>query len=131
MLGKTLPPRPGWGPNAALGTLLILVGHTRLGTALSLSLFGSSLCLLLPALLRVLGAVAGARGEFAVPLSVPEAVSLGGHVTGGCALPQCCSCHRGAPALLCPVPWRAGPWMGIAAGAFSSDDYSWEKDAVF
>lgn len=83
MLGKTLPPRPGWGPNAALGTLLILVGHTRLGTALSLSLFGSSLCLLLPALLRVLGAVAGARGEFAVPLSVPEAVSLGGHVTGG------------------------------------------------
>lgn len=76
MLSWTLSPWSGWRPAAALGTLLILVGHSQalsphqgLGTALCLSPFSSSLCLCLalPALFRVLGAMADARGEFAPP----------------------------------------------------------------
>lgn len=48
-----------------------LSAHTRLWTTLSLSPFSICLCLSLPALFRVLGAVADARGQFAMPHARP------------------------------------------------------------
>lgn len=64
-----------------------------------------------------------------LPLPGPGAVGLAGtcHMEACIAVPQWRSCPLGTPALICPELWREGLRMGIAARAFSTDNYFWEK----